>query len=92
MSLLSIALRFMTISLYSSSRQGVTSQNYPKVAQRLTFTLRPSYVHVCTCIVSVPYVSRYTTEGGPRSRDVFLDHIFLKYQSDSVIFVPIFDF
>ena len=43
MSLLSIALQFVIISLYSSSRQGVTSQNYQKVAQRLAFTLSPSY-------------------------------------------------
>ena len=39
MSLLSIALQFATISRYSSRRQGVTSQNYRKILEPLTFTM-----------------------------------------------------
>ena len=42
MSLLSIALQFSIISLYISKRQRCIAQNLPKVAERLTFTMRAS--------------------------------------------------
>ena len=44
MSLLSIALQFMIISLYSSKSTRGLAQNYLKMLERLTFTLRPSYL------------------------------------------------